>query len=387
MLADWADLDLDKCRRWQEFLLTYGAPCDVESNNWMVSVLELSLDPSLKAAVSSDLESLPEQERGAITMLFLAIKRVVVRNQEGRDMLTGWIAKFDIRNYNNQDVARACLLIKAVVRAIGEDDLPSNTVRRIVTGMSKASNEDFRQLCQTSLAMLGNSLHRQVFAKLSITQHLMSILDDLETKYGELVTGKAWDGVGYEATSFLCHNNGTTGHYYVPPQAYNAFCQPTETSGHQTLDEYFEDRDKMVLLGKTPVPFSEWVKTATCHACGEKGHIAPQCPRRRRRRVSFRDERRGARDKDRGDRYNPTSTRFSRRPPTAGAAAKDGAFKDDRRQARHMKREFANCLLAEADDDSSDSDASEAAESTPAEGNDLQANAARVEFMYQALKD
>ena len=193
-------------------------------------------------------------------MLFLAIRRVIVRNQEGKDMLAEWIRKFDIRNYNNQDVSKACLLVESVARAIGERELPSNTVRRVVTGMGHASNAEFKELCRTALVMLSNSFYCKTVTKLTITQHLTRTLDNLEAKYAELVTAKAWDRVGHEASAFLC----------LPTSE--------DSEPGQCFDNYLAAQDKLVYLGKTTLPFDEWVKTMDCHRCSKKGHISPQCP-------------------------------------------------------------------------------------------------------------
>ena len=202
IVIDHKTIDEDTCRKWQEWLYAYGLFEDVESNNWMMSILELSMSKTLRAAVLSDIESLPEIQRGAITTWYFLVKRVVLRNQEGKDLLVEYINSFDIRNYNNQAVDEAVLFIKAVIRALDANDLPSNLVRKILTGMSHASNASFKELCVTTLALQSSSVYKKLYSHLSSVAELNMHLSDLEAKYSELTGGKTWDGTGFEAATF-----------------------------------------------------------------------------------------------------------------------------------------------------------------------------------------
>ncbi len=53
------------------------------------------------------------------------MKCMVVKNQEARDALEMYIKNFDITNFPGENVPIACLWIKAVATALGDDDLPT----------------------------------------------------------------------------------------------------------------------------------------------------------------------------------------------------------------------------------------------------------------------
>ena len=69
-------------------------------------------------------------------MWYLLAKRVILQNQEGKDLIIEYINLFDIRNCNKQAVDEAVLFIKAVIRAHDVNALPSNLIHKILTGMS-----------------------------------------------------------------------------------------------------------------------------------------------------------------------------------------------------------------------------------------------------------
>ena len=157
ILEKFGEVEADDVYRWQEFVLTYGAACDVESDNWLEDTLRLSMDSSLKSEVLSDMEELSELQCGAISIFYLVTKRMVIRNQEAADAMLEWFNKFNILNYDNQNVSEAVLRIKAMVRAIGDKNLPKNAVRRILDGFSTATNEKFKDLVKAQSAMLSSS--------------------------------------------------------------------------------------------------------------------------------------------------------------------------------------------------------------------------------------
>jgi hypothetical protein len=60
---------------------------------------------------------------------------MVVRNQEARDALETYFKTFDITKFPGKNVPTACLCLKAVARALGENDLPTNLVRKVLEGV------------------------------------------------------------------------------------------------------------------------------------------------------------------------------------------------------------------------------------------------------------
>ncbi len=55
-----------------------------------------------------------------------------MKNQEAKDALKNYIREFDITNFPGEKVPTACLCLKAVARALGDDDLPSNTIPKVL---------------------------------------------------------------------------------------------------------------------------------------------------------------------------------------------------------------------------------------------------------------
>jgi hypothetical protein len=108
-------------------VLRYGSHEETKSDNWLDDVLLMSMETTLQAGVESNIVSIPKQQRGSITTLRCIIKLMVMKNQEAKDALKNYIREFDITKFPGENVPTACLCLKAVARALGDDDLPSNT--------------------------------------------------------------------------------------------------------------------------------------------------------------------------------------------------------------------------------------------------------------------
>jgi len=251
-IVDWQDLQDVDYFAWQEFVLRNSTEVEIESDNWLDEVLTLSMDKTLRAEVDSDIISIPKYQRGAITTLRCIIKRMVVRNQEARDALGNYIKEFDITKFPGENVPIACLRLKAVARALGTKDLPTNTIRRVLEGFSKSSTTSFNEFCSSQISLRRGSFYEKLMQSSSLQTQLNGVLNDLEATYLDLVGGKLWAGVN---------------------------ASPTKAAfvGNKSIeDELYEAR---VLALKEKLPFAEWEKLyAECHECGKKGHIRPNCP-------------------------------------------------------------------------------------------------------------
>jgi hypothetical protein len=62
---------------------------------------------------------------------------MVVRNQEAQDALKNFIKTFDITKFPGKNVLVACLRLKAVARALGERNLSTNAVQRVLEDFAK----------------------------------------------------------------------------------------------------------------------------------------------------------------------------------------------------------------------------------------------------------
>ncbi len=152
-IEDWHSLDDIHYFEWQEFLLRYGSNEETTSNNWHEEVLLLSMEPTLRAEVESDMVSMPKQQRSAVTTLRCIIKRMVVKNQEAKDTLETYIKDFDITKYPGENVPTACVCLKAVARALGDGNLPSNTICKVLEGFTKSSTKSYNDFCFSQIAL------------------------------------------------------------------------------------------------------------------------------------------------------------------------------------------------------------------------------------------
>jgi hypothetical protein len=210
------------------------------------------MDKTLRAEVESDIISIPKHQHGAITTLRCIIKRMVVRNQEARDALENYTKNFDITKFPGEKVPTACLCFKAVARALGVKDLPTNTIRRVLEGFGKSSTTSFNEFCTSQIAMQRGSFYDKLMHSNSLQTHLNDVLHDLKATYLDLVSGKLWAGITASPTKA-------------------AFV--VDYSLKEEIDE------ARALAPKKKLPFEEWAKLyAECHECGVKGHICPHCP-------------------------------------------------------------------------------------------------------------
>ena len=247
-IKDWQDLEDEDYFQWQEFLLRYSSVTEIESDAWLEDTLHLSMEKTLKTEVDSDISAIPLQQRGSITSLRCIIKRMVIKNQEPRDALESYIKTFDITKFPGENVPIACLRLKAVACALGNDDLPKNIIRTVLDGFSKSSTKSFNDVCASQLALRRGSLVQALVKTTSLYSQLVDMLGNLETTYLELVGGQKWEGITH---------------------------QQHEASFKAVQDNKFKKKNL-----RDGLPWDEWVKKyAKCVHCGVEGHIRPTCPK------------------------------------------------------------------------------------------------------------
>jgi hypothetical protein len=159
-IDDWQTLEDKEYFEWQEFLLRYGSHEETTSDNWLDDVLLMSMETTLRAEVESNIVSIPKQQCGSITTLCCIIKQMVMKNQEAKDAIENYIREFDITKFPGENVPTACLRLKAVARALGDDDLPSNTIRKVLEGFGKSSTNSFNEFCSSQIALRRRSFMR-----------------------------------------------------------------------------------------------------------------------------------------------------------------------------------------------------------------------------------
>jgi hypothetical protein len=240
---------------WQEFILRHGTDVEIKSNDWLKGTLLQFMEVTLCAEGESDLQGLPVNHRGAVTMLCFIIKRLINCNQEAWDALEDYVKTFDICNFPGKNVPTAFLKLKAVINVLG-DKTPSNAIRTILEGFAHASTDTFTDVCKSKIAMRSDSIYTSLLDKVPLCSQVSLTLDNLEQKYQQLITANKWEGVGHVGMDN--HNKS----------AFKATANPDNEE--QSYATYVNNK-------ATLLKFDKWAKYQTCHHCGNKGHIRPNC--------------------------------------------------------------------------------------------------------------
>jgi hypothetical protein len=178
---------------------------------------------------------------------------MAVRNQEARDALKTYFKTFDIAKFPSKNVPTACLCLKAVAQALGENDLPTNLVHKVLEGFAKSSTKSLNEFCTSQIALRCGSFYQTLMKNTSLQNQLNDVLNNLETSYLDLVGEKLWAGV----------NSSPQGSAFIAGSGYN-----------------YEVEHAKAMAAMKNMPWEELVKLyAKCHHCGEKGHIHPDCPK------------------------------------------------------------------------------------------------------------
>ena len=136
----------------------------------------------------------------------------------------------------------ACLRLKAVAMSIGEKDLPSNIIRKVLEGFNKSSTQAFNDFCSSQIALRRGSFYMDLMCGSSLLSQLNNLLSDLEVTYLDLVGGNKWDGI--TAT-------------------------PSTSSFFNEIVDAADEDTARALASKSNIPWEEWVKKfAKCHHCG-----------------------------------------------------------------------------------------------------------------------
>ena len=360
LLDDFHKIPDELAQLWQQYLCKHAAPVELESDTWAVTIMEKSMTPELKTLVFDDIQDLDSSANGAITMFKLASNHMVMRNQESIDALQDWLRNFDIRKVKGENVSIASTQVKAVIRALDDFGLPTNALRCILDGFAHASSEPFKQLCVTLSTMNRSVLMQNMQTSQTVKQKCFAVLKDLETTYIDLSTGHKWEGVG---------NTESASAFVAQP------LQEVVTTHEQAY----------AMAARQKIPFEEWVKDKTCHACGKTGHIKPDCPDNK---GSGRFNGKGGGGRGRGGGRGEGRGR--------GGGGREGHRAKSYRDERRFKKAYKLALeTMENEEDTSSGDESNASASPRAnvagvvddEKESIDSLAAHAARMYSSLKD
>jgi hypothetical protein len=72
-------------------------------------------------------------------MLRCIMKRMIIKTQESCNALESYLKAFDINKFSGENVPIAYLCLKAVTKALGNDDLLTNVICNVLTSRSTAT--------------------------------------------------------------------------------------------------------------------------------------------------------------------------------------------------------------------------------------------------------
>ncbi len=165
-IKNWQDMDDQDYFLWQEFIPFFGTAIKIESDNWLEDVLHLLLEKIFCTEVKLDINSIPKHQRGSITTLCCIIKWMAIKNQEGKDALEKYIRSFDITKFSGKNVP--------TTRALGDNDLPINTIRKVLEGFEKLSMTSFHKFCSSQIAFRSGSFYMNLMRVLFFNPNSMT---------------------------------------------------------------------------------------------------------------------------------------------------------------------------------------------------------------------
>jgi hypothetical protein len=133
---------------------------------------------------------------------------MVIKNQEAKNALEYYTRAFDITKFPGKNVPTACLHLKAIAGALGDNDLPTNTIRKVLKGFAKSSTTSFNDFRSSQIALRRGSFYMNLMRGTSLQSQLNDLLNDLKVTYLDLVGGQLWSGVTAtpHTSSFLAGN-------------------------------------------------------------------------------------------------------------------------------------------------------------------------------------
>ena len=370
---------------WAELWLSEE---DLESVSIATSALSKMMNSALTELVISDLQQVEQKYHSAPMKLLFAIQRITVCNQAAIDALQNYVRVFDIRSFPGQDVTLAITRILAVVRMLGNTNLPENVFELILGGFSHSSSDTFNSsaiMLRTSVS--SSILGRDIFNDRSnAIQTIQTMCTDLERLYLGEKTSNKWPGIGQQGSSSFV-------------------VQPGDAARNDEDDRLREEYN--IYKAEFPsnrrsraLPFEEWIKTAKCNNCGEKGHIASTCTKPRRQTQGGRTERR-RRPGNRTPRNREHTPRQDERErtPRQNEHEQDGRRQDRvppgrQQERRRFDRAFAafrDMVLEPSDDEASTQDEGASDEESESDDNESDARitytCAQVRAGFNALKE
>jgi hypothetical protein len=216
-IKDWHSLDDADYFDWQALILYHDTSTKLESDSWLDNALRLSMDKTLCAEVESDFFNIPHYQQGSITTLRCIMKCMMIKTQEFCDALESYLKTFDKTEFMGKNVHIACLCLKAIAKALGNDDLPTNVICKVLESFSKSSTKSFNKVCASQIALQCGSFYSKIMEATSLHVQLIDLLTDLKNAYLGLIGTNLWEGAGHpgmtQGASFRAVTSETPGEH------------------------------------------------------------------------------------------------------------------------------------------------------------------------------
>ena len=200
------------------------------------------MDDDLKSKIIEDMNNLNKNKQGPITIYLSIIKYMVASNVESREATEEWIHKFDILNFDGEDVTNAVKCCKSAVFFLNTNGgIPLNVLSNLLNRFMNAMNPGLKTMCATALSL---TKFTSPLAGQSKMKQILSHLSPLETYFVDANSREKWNGLVHSAAAFKAHST-----------------------------EYLQAKAAGRLL------FDEWMKGHKCNNCGEMCHIAKVIPK------------------------------------------------------------------------------------------------------------
>ena len=276
LIRDWSKIKFEKICNWQHYLSNFASDEDNDSNEFCLEIIEKSTDPSLLAQVKADYNKLSEPQRGAATLFKLLISKVIVKSHSAKEALHNYLLLFDITTFVGENVSVAAQKIKAVAEALGPRDLPTNVIKPLLEGFSKASCPTFVSFCSTLSATQRAVPYWDAgnvdALPTSAMQDIYDMLSKVEGTYLDLTSTGQWTGAKAEGKSLF------------PAQA----TPPTSPS---------------VPTSDAPTPRPPWQRNVSCRYCKKRGHLEREC-----RKKAYAEKKKNDLKRQKHDVKTPKST-------------------------------------------------------------------------------
>lgn len=161
------DTELDSVCQYMELINRDGSSVDVETSEWIQVKLEKSTETVLLQQVKQSLLELPIKRRGGITLWKLIVDAIKSHSFEYTQALQNFITNFDIRSIDGENVPVGTTRFKAAVSGLGSN-VPNNAIYCYLLGMSKASNKEFKLLCNSRIGFVQSAWYKRLCRGTSI---------------------------------------------------------------------------------------------------------------------------------------------------------------------------------------------------------------------------